>query len=83
MVWWFKNKKKHEEDYVNIWKQEFSDCTTLDYLPDYSVCKNKNNKNCRFVAMYAGMTLCGNPKHKTYISEGSEPFNPHKGQFND
>ena len=82
-MWWlFKKKKKPVEDeYVSIWKSDFSDCVTADYIPDYSVCQCGNNSNCRFVARYAGMTLCSNPNHKSFIPEGAEVFNPHKGQF--
>ncbi len=83
MWYWFKKKrqKKGEEEYVSIWKSDFSDCVSADYLPDYSVCQNKNNATCRYVARYAGMTLCSNPEHKSFIPEGAEPFNPHKGRF--
>jgi hypothetical protein len=84
MGWLFNRKKKADEPvHVSVWKDDFSDCTTKDYLPAYSVCLNDNNTHCRFVAMYAGMTLCGNPEHKKFIPEGSEPFDPHKGQFKD
>ncbi|MCK4564391.1 MAG: hypothetical protein KAU94_06935 [Verrucomicrobia bacterium] len=80
---WFKKKRqnKGEEEYVSIWKSDFSDCVSADYLPDYSVCQNKNNATCRYVARYASMTLCSNPEHKSFIPEGAEPFNPHKGRF--
>ncbi|MCF7816535.1 MAG: hypothetical protein K9M54_01535 [Kiritimatiellales bacterium] len=82
-MWWlFKKKKKpDEDDYVSIWKHDFSDCVAADYLPDYSVCQCQNNNTCRHVARYAGMTLCGNPLHKSFIPEGAERFDPHKGQF--
>ncbi len=76
-MWWFKKKKQVEEEYVSIWKEDFSDCITADYLPSYSVCQNENNASCRHVALYAGMQLCGNPEHKSFIPEGAEPFNPH------
>ena len=80
---WFKKKRqnKGEEEYVSIWKSDFSDCVSADYLPDYSVCQNENNVTCRYVARYAGMTLCSNPEHKSFIPEDAEPFNPHKGRF--
>lgn len=64
-----------------MWKEDFSDCATLDYLPDYSICKCRENRNCRFVTTFAGMILCSNPKHKSFIPEGSEPFDPHKNLF--
>lgn len=78
----FRRRKKEEElDVASVWKQDFSDCVTADYLPEYSVCQNEDNRSCRFVAIYAGMTLCSNPNHKSFIPEGAEPFDPHKGQF--
>jgi hypothetical protein len=80
-MWWFTKKKSIEEEPVDIWKSDFSECVTADYIPDYSACQTKNNTSCRFVARYAGMSLCSNPNHKSFIPEGSEPFNPHKGQF--
>ena len=81
---WFKKKKEQvEEEYVSIWKSDFSDCVAADYLPNYSVCQNKNNRSCRYVAHYAGMTLCANPIHKSFIPEDAEPFNPHEGRFSD
>lgn len=81
---YFKKKKKLPgEDYVGIWKNDFSDCVAADYLPSYSVCQNENNVACRYVAQYAGMNLCSNPEHKNFIPEGAERFNPHKGQFSD
>ncbi len=84
MNWFFKNKKKViEPECASIWKVDFSDCSTRDYLPAYSFCECDNHSNCRYVALFEGMRLCGNPKHKSFIPEGSEPFDPHKGQFND
>ena len=80
---WFRKKKVEEEEYVSIWKSDFSECVAADYLPNYSVCQSKNNATCRYIAHYAGMTLCSNPKHKSFIPEGAERFNPHKGQFSD
>lgn len=81
-MWWpFKKKpeKQQPETKKSFWKEDFSDCVTADYLPQYSVCKCRNNRHCRFVAMYAGMVLCSNPRHKSFIPEGSERFDPHKG----
>jgi hypothetical protein len=79
---WFKKKKSPvEEEYVSVWKHDFSDCIAADYLPSYSVCQNKNNTSCRYVAHYAGMMLCANPIHKSFIPEDAEPFNPHEGRF--
>lgn len=81
---WFKQKKKPVEDeFVSIWKSDFSDCIVADYLPTYSVCQNEKNTSCRYVAHYAGMILCSNPQHKSFIPEGAERFDPHKGQFLD
>ena len=84
-MWWIfkKRKKAGPELFTSIWKEDFSDCVTLDYLPDYSVCRCDNNKHCRHVAHYAGMTLCGNPRHKSFILAGSQPFDPGKHQFKD
>ena len=79
-MWWFKKKKPVEEEYVSIWKEDFSDCVAADYLPSYSVCQRENNTYCRYVAHYAGMVLCGNPKHKSFIPEGAEQFDPRKFQ---
>jgi hypothetical protein len=73
--------RKEEQEGASIWKEDFSDCTSADFLPEYSVCLNKDNINCRYVAKFADMTLCGHPEHKAFIPEGSEPFDPHKGQF--
>ncbi|VGO14364.1 hypothetical protein PDESU_02925 [Pontiella desulfatans] len=83
-MWWIFGKRKKEQapEYTSIWKEDFSDCVTSDYLPQYSVCLCGNNRSCRHLAMYAGMELCSNPNHKSYIPEGSEPFDPHKRQFN-
>ena len=76
-------KKKPEEELDGFWKEDFSDCITSDYLPTYSVCRSGNNRQCRHVAMYAGMTLCGNPEHKSFIPADSQPFDPHRNQFRD
>ena len=83
MQWPFckKQKDKPEEQTKSIWKEDFSDCETLEYLPDYSVCKCTDRCYCRHVAMYAGMVLCSNPRHKSFILPGSEPFDPHKNLF--
>ena len=75
-MWWFKKKRMTDKEYKSIWKDDFSDCITADYLPNYSVCQNKNNMTCRFLAHYSGMQLCSNPAHKSFIPEGAEPFNP-------
>jgi hypothetical protein len=84
MGWLFSKKKANsDDDAVSIWKADFSDCVTADYLPDYSVCQCDKNITCRYVARYAGMTLCSNPLHKSFIPEGAEPFNPHHGQYLD
>lgn len=81
---WFKKKKKpNKGEYVSIWKDDFSDCVAADYLPSYSVCRNENNTTCRYVARYAGVTLCSNPSHKTFIPAGAEPFTPQEGRFSD
>ena len=83
-MWWFKRKKKAEEpEFESIWKDDFSDCITADYLPNYSVCQNGDNSSCRYVARYAGMTLCSNPEHKRFIPEGAEPFDPHARRFSE
>ncbi len=76
---WFKKKNKvSEDDDASVWKSDFSDCITADYLPEYSVCQCPQNSNCRFVTRYAGMLLCSNPDHKSFIPEGAETFDPHK-----
>ncbi len=83
-MWWlFKKSKKKVEVDINIWKIDFSDCVTADYLPTYSVCQCQQNNNCRFIARYAGMILCSNPEHKNFIPEGAELFDPQKGQYLD
>ncbi len=79
-MWWFKKKKPVEEEYVSIWKDDFSDCVSADYLPSYSVCQTKDNTSCRYVARYADMLLCSNPDHKSFIPEGAEQFDPRKFQ---
>lgn len=82
-MWWLFNKRRaaQPEEKKSFWKDDFSDCVALGYLPEYSVCKCKNNRYCRYVAMYAGVVLCSNPKHKSFIQEGSEPFDPRKSLF--
>lgn len=79
-MWWpfFKKRENKPEEQKSIWKEDFSDCVAIKYLPDYSVCKCKDNRYCRYVSVYAGLSLCNNPKHKSFIPEGSEPFDPHK-----
>lgn len=78
MRWWVKKKqKKLDDDEVSFWKENFSDCVVADYLPDYSVCQCENNRNCRYVTRYAGMLLCSNPVHKSFLPEGAACFNPH------
>jgi|GEM_PF-5877721 len=71
----FSRKKPEEEKaYTSIWKDDFSNCKTQDYLPSYSICCTEDNLFCRYIARYANVVLCTHPKHKTFISEGSEPF---------
>ena len=82
-MWPFKKKEKQELECDSIWKSDFSGCVTADYLPGYSICQCGQNSNCRYVAFYAGMTLCSHPLHKSFIPEGSEPFDPHRNQFRD
>ncbi len=83
-MWWFQKRRKPvEEEYVSVWKDDFSDCVAADYLPSYSVCQNEKNTTCRYVAYYAGMTLCSNPIHKNFIPAGAKPFNPHESRFPD
>ncbi len=71
----FKKKAVEEKSY---WKEDFSDCVALDYLPDYSICKCKTSYNCRYVARYSRVVLCSHPDHKSFIPEDSERFDPHK-----
>lgn len=78
---WFKKKKPVEEEHCSVWKEDFSDCVTADYLPDYSVCQTDNNTHCRYAARYAETALCSNPAHKSFIPEGAERFDPHKNRF--
>lgn len=82
-MWWLFKKKKSEnpEEYTSIWKEDFSDCVVADFLPTYSVCQSMENRHCRYVAMYSGMTLCSHPDHKSFIPKDAVPFDPHKGQF--
>lgn len=77
---WFRKKRNiRDEEEVSMWKIEFSDCVCADYLPGYSVCNNENNLTCRYVARYAGMTLCSHPDHKSFIPADAKPFNPRTG----
>lgn len=82
-MWWLFKKKKSEntDEYASIWKEDFSDCVVADFLPTYSVCQSMENRHCRYVAMYSGMTLCSHPDHKSFIPKDAVPFDPHKGQF--
>ncbi|VGO20013.1 hypothetical protein SCARR_02073 [Pontiella sulfatireligans] len=82
-MWKFWKKVKKEEESVSIWKTDFSDCVTADYLPTYSVCKCDNNRHCRFIVYYEGMRLCSHPEHRNFIPEGAPRFDPHKNQFRD
>jgi hypothetical protein len=81
MGWFRKKKKPAEKEHTAGWKEDFSDCIAADFLPGYSVCRNKNNTSCRYIVHYSGMTLCSNPQHKSFIPDGEEPFNPHPGRF--
>lgn len=83
MGWFRKKKKPAEKEPLIVWKEDFSDCITADYLPNYSICQNKNNASCRYIAHYSGMLLCSNPMHKRFIPDGAEPFNPHEDRFSD
>lgn len=81
-MWWFEKKKKEsEEERISVWKEDFSKCMTADYLPNYSVCQTEDTSSCRYIAQYEGMVLCSHPEHKSFIPEGSEPFNPHANRF--
>jgi len=80
--WLFKrNKNMEEEGEVSMWKIDFSDCETADFLPNYSVCKCAESESCRHIAMYSGMKLCSHPEHKEFIPPDSPAFDPHAGQF--
>jgi hypothetical protein len=82
-MWWFFSKKKQQapDQPESIWKQNFSECLTADFIPNYSVCQTSDNRHCRFVIMYSGMTLCSHPDHKKFIPKNAPSFDPHKGQF--
>ena len=81
---WFKKKNRiEEEEYISVWKSDFSDCVAADYLPSYSFCQNENHATCRYVARYAGVTLCSNPQHKSFIPKGAERYNPQKAKISD
>ena len=75
---WLKKRNKQDDDQASVWKSDFSDCVTADYLPGHSVCQSEDNTTCRYVTRYAGMTLCSNPDHKTFIPKDAEPFNPRR-----
>lgn len=83
LMWWpFKKSQKADAQKPQfMWKEDFTDCVALKYLPEYSVCKCKNNYQCRFVAMFSGLVLCCNPEHKSFIPEDSEPYDPYEGSF--
>jgi len=70
----FGKKERKDADSAGAWKSEFNDCVTSDYLPDYSVCLCDNNRHCRFIAMYSGMTLCSNPDHKDFSCHSADVF---------
>ena len=78
MFGWLKKKREpDQEKYTSIWKEDFSDCVTADYLPNYSVCQTESQTICRYCVRYESMLLCSHPDHKRFIPEGSEPFIPH------
>ena len=82
MRWPFSRKKeKKPVEPHSFWKEDFSDCVTADFIPTYSVCQTLDHRNCRFIAMYAGMRLCSHPEHKSFIPKDAPSFDPHKGQF--
>jgi hypothetical protein len=83
MGWFRKKRASPEEELPSIWKVDFSDCVAADYLPSYSVCLNRNNSSCRYLAYYSGMKLCGHPMHKSFIPDDAEPFNPRQDRFRD
>ncbi len=68
-----KTSRKEERGVERVWKEDFSDCATSAFLPEYSVCLCEDHEACRHVATYGGMTLCGNPLHKSFIIEDPEP----------
>lgn len=69
MRWLFGKKPEIvEDDYVSAWKTSFNDCSTEEYLPDYSVCRCSDNVYCRYLTRYSGMILCSHPKHREFIS---------------
>ncbi len=71
-----KKARRQEEEPPSIWKSDFTDCTALDYLPHYSVCMCENHRHCRHAAVYASVTLCSHPQHKSFIPKDSKPFDP-------
>ena len=80
-MWWFKKKKHEEKESKSIWKDDFSDCIAADFLPNYSVCQNEKNGSCRHVAHYAGMMLCSNPRHKSFIPRMQNRLTPVCARF--
>jgi len=79
-MWGFWKKTGDGEEFSSIWKNDFSDCIAADYLPGYSICQNEGNTVCRFATRYAGMVLCSNPNHKSFIPEGAAPFDPRRNR---
>ncbi len=83
---WFnfwKKKEKQDSEPASVWKCDFSGCVAADYLPSYSVCQTEDRHDCRHLVRYSSMNLCSHSAHKSFIPEGAEQFDPHKGQFSD
>ena len=82
-MWWPFGKKNQDkpDESKSIWKQDFSDCMAADFIPNYSVCQTLDNRHCRHVVMYSGMTLCGHPEHKSFIPKDAETASPDQGSF--
>lgn len=76
-MWKFFRKREPVEE-TSYWKEDFSDCNARDYLPDYSICKCKSSRNCRYMSIYGTVFLCSHPEHKSFIPPGSDRFDPHK-----
>ena len=76
-MWSIFRKKKAVKE-TSYWKEDFTDCETRDYLPDFSICRCKNSRNCRFISIYSNVFLCNHPNHKSFIPPDSEPYDPHK-----
>ncbi len=76
-----KKKESQKKARKSHWKEDFSDCVAMKFLPDYSVCKCENRRQCKFAAMFSGMIICCNPGHEDFIPEGSESFDPYSVQF--